>query len=111
MEEKISITPLNLFFAGSFLLLGLFREYGSCIYTFIWGLLLILGWHRKKNITICFNLEHFSIWMLAVGYFITCFYGIDRGMSFTGFMKFLSVVFSWGFLTYKIHPKKKFCSK
>lgn len=107
MEEKISITPLNLFFAGSFLLLGLFREYGSCIYTFIWGLLLILGWHRKKNITICFNLEHFSIWMLAVGYFITCFYGIDRGMSFTGFMKFLSVVFFLGILNIQNSSEKK----
>ena len=98
MEEKISITPLNLLFAGSFLLLGLFREYSSCIYSFIWGLLLILSWHKKKNIIICFNFEHFSIWVLAVGYFITCFYGIDHGMSFIGLMKFLSVVFFIGIL-------------
>lgn len=99
MENKRNISVLELVFISSFFLFGLFKEYSSCIYTFICGLLLAINWNRVSKITVYFNFNHFTIWVLTAGYFFTCFYGTDRGMSFIGLMKFLGVLFFLGLIS------------
>lgn len=94
-----------LFLTGSFLAFGLFKEYAGCIYTGIWGILNVikigqnssrennLQENRKQALPVsCFNKNIvLCISVIALFYLLTCLYGIDRGMSLIGFLKFMSI--------------------
>ena len=108
------------FLAGSFLLFGLFKEYGACLYSGIWGIFLIL---RLKNIFVtqnekgkkekikgenCFNPGIIlAVGTIALFYLLTCFYGIDRGIIFIGFLKYLGVVFFLAYISLLEEEERK----
>ena len=45
--------------------------------------------------------------ILAFCYFLTCFYGIDRGMSLIGFLRFMGTLFFIGYLRLLESDKRK----
>ena len=112
-----------LFFAGSFLLLGLFKEYAGCLYTGIWGVLCLTKKRalssRKENRNLqengkralpvsCFDKGiFFCVLAIALFYLLTCLYGVDGGMSLIGFLKFMSVPFFFLYLTQMTEEERR----
>lgn len=76
----------------SLLLIGGFHEYISCILSVamsIW--LLVRSVHRKQ---LCVRKDFLTSAVVAVclGYGLTCFWAVDRGMALIGFLKFLPLL-------------------
>lgn len=85
--------PLKVLFFSSFFFFGLFKEYAACLYTGIWGAYLLVLAGKKKEWKFYLSLESMSIMLLIAFYFLTCIYGIDRGMSLIGAVRMLGAAF------------------
>lgn len=71
---------------------GGFNEYVSCVLSAIISVLLIVKISRNKNFIFNINTTSISVAAIALFYLISCFYAIDSGMAFVGFLKFLPVL-------------------
>lgn len=86
-------TPLKVLFFSSFFFFGLFKEYAACLYTGLWGLYLFVFTGKKKEWKFYLNQESLSVLIITAFYFLSCLYGIDKGMSLIGAMRMLGVAF------------------
>lgn len=75
----------------SLVLSGGFNEYVGCVLSAIISVLLIVKVARNRNFIVNINITSLSIVVIALFYLISCFYAIDYGMAFVGFLKFLPV--------------------
>lgn len=91
--DKREIKILKCIFFSSFFLFGLFKEYGACIYTGLYGGYLLWQGRKKRKQPFFLNADSGAILAIAGCTLLTCFYGVDRGMSFIGFLRILGVVF------------------
>lgn len=71
---------------------GGFNEYVSCALSAVISVLLIIKIARNRNLVVNINITSLSIAVITLFYLISCFYAIDSGMAFVGFLKFLPVL-------------------
>lgn len=76
----------------SLVLSGGFNEYVGCVLSAIISVLLIVKIARNRNLVVNINITSLSIAVITLFYLISCFYAIDYGMAFVGFLKFLPVL-------------------
>lgn len=97
MEQK-ERNILKMIFLSSFFAFGLFMEYAACIYTAVYGIYFGIGLYRKRVWKFYWNLESTAVLAVAGFSLLSIFYGVDRGMSLIGFVRFLGVLFFLGIL-------------
>lgn len=97
MEQK-ERNILKMIFLSSFFVFGLFMEYAACIYTAVYGIYFGIGLYRKRVWKFYWNLESAVVLTVAGFSLLSVFYGVDRGMSLIGFVRFLGVLFFFGIL-------------
>ncbi len=76
----------------SFLFVGIFHVYLSCILSVI-----LLGWlwwrmHKRGELTVCIDWLLIAVGILVGGYAVTTLWAIDSGTAIFGFFKFLPVL-------------------
>lgn len=76
----------------SLVLSGGFNEYVGCVLSSIISVLLIVKIAQNRNLVVNINITSLSIAVITLLYLISCFYAIDSGMAFVGFLKFLPVL-------------------
>lgn len=76
----------------SLVLSGGFNEYVGCVMSAIISVLLIVKIAQNRNLVVNINITSLSIAVITLLYLISCFYAIDSGMAFVGFLKFLPVL-------------------
>lgn len=76
----------------SLVLSGGFNEYVGCVLSAIISVLLIVKIAQNRNLVFNINITSLSIAVITLLYLISCFYAIDSGMAFVGFLKFLPVL-------------------
>ena len=76
----------------SLVLSGGFNEYVGCVLSAIFSVLLIVKIAQNRNLVVNINITSLSIAVITLLYLISCFYAIDSGMAFVGFLKFLPVL-------------------
>lgn len=81
---------LRIIFALSFLLVGLYYELCSAVVTAAL-LVLLIGKSSRDGFKIKINEVSIAVAALTLFYLLTSFYGIDKGLSFWGFVKILPV--------------------
>lgn len=76
----------------SLVLSGGFNEYVGCVLSAIISVLLIVKIAQNRNLVVNINITSLSIAVITLLYLISCFYAIDSGMAFVGFLKFPPVL-------------------
>lgn len=76
----------------SLVLSGGFNEYVGCVLSAIISVLLIVKIAQNRKLVVNINITSLSIAVITLLYLISCFYAIDSGMAFVGFLKFLPVL-------------------
>lgn len=76
----------------SLVLSGGLNEYVGCVLSAIISVLLIVKIAQNRNLVVNINITSLSIAVITLLYLISCFYAIDSGMAFVGFLKFLPVL-------------------
>lgn len=79
-------------FMSALVLSGGFNAYVSCVLSTIISVLLIIKITRNKYFIVNVNIVSISVPVIALFYLISCFYAIDSGMAFVGFLKYLSIL-------------------
>jgi len=75
----------------SLLLVGGFHEYISCLLSVIISAILLVRMLKHKKLTVRKDLLTSAVVAICLGYGVTCFWAVDKGMAFIGFLKFLPV--------------------
>ncbi len=88
--KTISVSDIILFL--SLILVGSFNEYISCLISVVLLLIFLVRTLRYKHLSINFNLQFISVLAIVVFYGLTCFWAVDSGMAFVGFLKFIPVL-------------------
>lgn len=86
--KRIDLILIQVFLFITPFMFGLiyeFTAYFAQIFLLVILLIIIL---KQKKLKIYFNVSSISILLITLGYLFTCFYAIDKGMSFLGFLKF-----------------------
>ena len=73
-------------------IIGLFYEFASYFSGMILTFFLVYIIIKNKQIRFFMNFSFISLIMVNILYFTSIFYGIDKGMSFIGFLKFLPTI-------------------
>lgn len=91
VNQAYNILDIILFLSIAFI--GGFNDYISCVISI--ALIAVLFIKIKKNGYFKINLNLFSLALLLIVLFygLTCFWAIDSGMAFIGFLKFLPILF------------------
>lgn len=71
---------------------GGFNEYVSCMLSTIISILLIVKITKDKSFVVHINIVSISVAVIVLFYLISCFYAVDSGMAFVGFLKFMPVL-------------------
>lgn len=71
---------------------GGFNEYIDCVLSAVIAVILIVKTAKTKSFVISVNITAVAIAVISLFYLISCFYAIDSGMAFVGFLKFLPVL-------------------
>ena len=74
------------------LLVGGFHEYISCVLAAVLSGYLLWRLSKKKTLKIRKDLLTSAIVAVCFGYGLTCIWGVDKGMAFVGFLKFLPLL-------------------
>ncbi len=69
--------------------IGGFHEFISCALSVLMCIYLLLRLFRQRQLRICHSLLSASVGLICLGYGLTVLWGIDAGMAFMGFLKFL----------------------
>lgn len=77
---------------ASLFLVGGFHEYISCALSAVMSIWLFVRLVRKKQLCIRKDFLTSAVVAVCLGYGLTCLWGIDRGMAFVGFLKFLPLL-------------------
>ena len=90
--RKTEIRILQIFLGGISLLFGGFYEYTSYLSGIFLCLFLLWLWKRRGQLSFCFNITGIALAVLCLGYGLAVFWGVDRGMSFLGFLKVIPLL-------------------
>lgn len=97
IKDKFAFSDMILLF--SIFCVGGFNEHISCLLSCIAAVYLFAKLLSRKEIKLQTNLFSVSIMVLCLFYGLTCFWAIDSGMAFIGFLKFMPIllymVISW----------------
>lgn len=74
------------------LLVGGFHEYISCVLAAAMCIYLLIRLIRGKQLRLRWELWTLAVAAVCLCYGLSCFWAVDRGMAFIGFLKFLPVV-------------------
>jgi len=88
--KKYSFTAWVL--AATLLLVGGFHEYISCALAAVLSGWLLWTSMKKKKLKIRKDLLTSAVVAVCLGYGLTCLWGVDGGMAFVGFLKFLPLI-------------------
>ncbi len=77
----------SLLFFVSLFSVGLFHDYISCIASVVLSVALIIYAIRNKKLVIYINLITISAFVAVLFYGLSCFWAVDSGMAFIGFLK------------------------
>ncbi len=69
-------------------LFGLFYEFTAYFAQIFLLIILLIILIKRKKIRIYLNISIASLLLITLGYLFTCFYAVDKGMAFLGFLKF-----------------------
>lgn len=86
--KKLTFTDGILLLA--LLLVGAFHESVSCLLSVVMGAHLML--RREKTFLLPKSPMALAIAAICLGYGLSCFWAVDRGMAFIGFLKFLPLI-------------------
>ena len=89
-REKIEFC--DIVFLVAIVFVGGFNEYISCLLSCVLIGYLFARYILKKSIYYKQNFLTISVAIICVSYGLTCFWAIDSGMAFIGFLKFLPVL-------------------
>ena len=90
-DFKIKFAFSEIILLLSIICVGGFNEYISCLISCITSVYFFIKVFSKKEIRLQVNLFSISIIVLSLFYGLTCFWAIDAGMSFIGFLKFMPI--------------------
>lgn len=90
--RKTEIRILQIFLGGISLLFGGFYEYTAYLSGIFLCLFLLWLWKRRGQLSFCFNITGIALAVLCLGYGLAVFWGVDRGMSFLGFLKVIPLL-------------------
>ena len=91
MVQRIKALPFSdILLLGAILALGGFYEYISCILCVAMAIWLLC--RKEKTLTLGASPLHLGVLVLCLGYGIVCFWSVDKGMAFAGFLKFLPLL-------------------
>lgn len=76
----------------SLLLIGGFHEYISCALSVAMSVWLVVRLLRRKQLCVRKDFLTSAVVAVCLGYGLTCFWAVDRGMAFIGFLKFLPLL-------------------
>ena len=68
---------------------GGFNEYISCAASVLIAALVIVRIIRSRQFSLRLNLGAAAVAAALLGYLVTCFYAVDRGAAFEGFLSFM----------------------
>lgn len=88
--NEIGFIPLMLFL--SFVCVGLYHEYLSCIFSVAMLIWLFVKYDKKKRFYFRINLVSITLGVLSLSYLVSIFWAEDSGLAFLGFFKFLPVL-------------------
>lgn len=80
---------LTLFLIGSLYTVGLFHEFIACVAGVILCIYLSIYVYRNKKLNIYINVSSIAICLISLFYGVSCFWALDSGLAFFGFLKFL----------------------
>lgn len=80
------ITMLALVMVGSF------HEYISCLLSVVLCVSLLIRIWKAKTFVFKQDILSISVILIPLGYGLSCFWAVDRGMAFIGFLKFLPLL-------------------
>ncbi len=86
--RKIDFILLKVFLFLIPFAFGLFYEFISYFAQIFLLLILLVIFLKRKKLRFYINYSTITLSVISLGYFLTCFYGIDKGMAFLGFLKF-----------------------
>ena len=89
-SKKITFTDFVLW--AALILIGGFHEYISCALSFIMSIYLLIRLGAGKKLRIRLGMLPLSVFLICAGYGLSCFWAIDKGMAFVGFLKFLPLI-------------------
>ena len=73
-------------------MVGSFHEYISCLLSVALSVCLLLRIRKAKTFVVKQDLTAISVILITLGYGLTCFWAVDRGMALIGFLKFLPLL-------------------
>lgn len=76
----------------SLLLIGGFHEYISCILSVAMSIWLLVRIVRSKQLRVRKDFLTSAVVAVCLGYGLSCFWAVDRGMALIGFLKFLPLL-------------------
>lgn len=88
--QKTDITDMVTILA--LLMVGSFHEYISCLLSVILCVCLLIRIWKAKTFAFKQDMNAISVILISLGYGLTCFWAVDRGMAFIGFLKFLPLL-------------------
>ena len=89
---KRTITFPEIVLAVSLLFIGTFHEYLSCAVSLMILIWMVVKIAKNGSIRFYINMPSISILALISFYLLSCFWAVDAGMAFIGFLKFLPVL-------------------
>lgn len=102
--KKIDITDGVTILA--LLMVGGFHEYVSCLLATILSVCLLIRITKAKTFVFKQDINAISVILISLGYGLSCFWAVDRGMAFIGFLKFLPLLL-FVFLLWQESGKKR----
>lgn len=88
--NDIGFTPMILIL--SFVCVGVFHEYISCVFSVAMLIWLFLKYKKEKKLFFRINAVSIAIGVLVISYLLSVIWAVDSGLAFIGFFKFLPVL-------------------
>ena len=88
--KKLCFSDYILLFA--LIVIGGFHEYISCLLTVAMSVYLLITFRKKRKLRIHKNFLTSAVIAVTAGYGLTCFWAVDQGTAFIGFMKYMPLL-------------------
>ncbi len=90
--RKLRISYAEIVLIISAICAGGFNEYISCAVCALTSIFLIIKIAQQKSVKLRLNIVFIATVITTLWYLIACFYAIDSGMAFIGFLKFTPIL-------------------
>ena len=94
-QSSISVRPLWWFLFLTPFAFGLYYEFTACLAgVFLCGYSLVVL-YKRRELMLRIGVESAAVALIVFGYLFTAFWAVDRGMAWTGFLKFFPLLPFW----------------